>query len=174
MTQKITIAIDGFSSTGKSTIASNTENNLFKEGYFTKVLDGDNIRAGLNNNLGFSSKDRKENIRRVAEVAKLFADTGIITICAFISPTDEIRETCKKILIKDYHLVHINCSVEECIKRDTKGLYKKALNGEIDNFTGISAPYEIPKNPQLIIDTQNDSINDCTQKLINYIKELQK
>jgi len=148
----------GLSGSGKSTIAEALERELYNDGYFVKVLDGDNIRSGINNNLGFSLEDRRENIRRISEVAKLFLDSGIIVLCSFVSPTIEIRNVARSIIgSEDYKEVFIDTPLDVCEKRDVKGLYKKARAGEIKGFTGIDSPYEAPKDPALIIKTENRS-----------------
>jgi len=146
--------LTGYSGSGKSTIALGLESLMAGKGYFTKVLDGDIIRTGINNDLGFSAEDRYENIRRIAEVNKLFIQTGIITINAFISPTYNIRELAKKIIGGQYFTeVFVDASLEECIRRDPKGLYKKAMEGKIKDFTGLDAPYDVPLHPDLVINT---------------------
>ena len=140
----------GLSGSGKSTIAIALERELQKRGLLCRILDGDNIRSGINNNLGFSPEDRVENIRRIAEVGKLFVDTGIITIAAFISPNNELREMASRIIGKDDFVeVYVSTPIEECERRDVKGLYAKARRGEIKEFTGISAPFEAPEHPAL-------------------------
>ena len=142
----------GLSGSGKTTIAIALEKKLNEKGLLTQILDGDNIRSGINNNLGFSEEDRKENIRRIAEAAKLFVNCGVITICCFVSPTEEIRQSAKQIIgEKDFVEVFVNTPIEICEKRDIKGLYAKARNGEIKDFTGVSAPFEAPKNPAIEI-----------------------
>jgi adenylylsulfate kinase len=162
----------GLSGSGKSTIAEGVQKRLYNQGYLVKVLDGDNVRAGINNNLGFSLEDRKENIRRIAEVAKLFLDTGIIVLCSFVSPTIEIREQAKKIIGKrDFYEIYVDTSIEECERRDVKGLYKKARNGEIKGFTGIDSPYEHPVSPALILDTGNQNINKCVNLVLMLIQK---
>ena len=167
----LTIWMTGLSGSGKSTIAKGIERILHNEGYLTQTLDGDNIRSGINNNLTFSLKDRKENIRRISEISKLFVNCGIITINCFVSPTIEMRDTAKKIIgEKNFLEVYINASLEECIKRDTKGLYSKAKNGQIKNFTGIDSTYEAPLNPDIEINTNKLTIDDSLMKIINYIK----
>jgi adenylylsulfate kinase len=146
--------LTGLSGSGKSTIAQALERKLFNEGFFAQVLDGDNIRSGINNNLGFSPEDRKENIRRIAEVAKLYLDSGIITINSFISPTIEIREYAKAIIgADDFIEIYINAPLAVCESRDVKGLYQKARRGELKDFTGIDAPYEAPVYPTIEIRT---------------------
>ena len=142
----------GLSGSGKSTIAIALERELHRRGLLCRILDGDNIRGGINNNLGFSPEDRVENIRRIAEVGKLFVDTGIITLAAFISPSDESRRMAASIIGKDDFLeIYVSTPLEECERRDVKGLYAKARKGEIRNFTGISAPFEVPACPDLAL-----------------------
>ena len=164
------IWITGLSGSGKSTLASGLEKALAEKGYFTQVLDGDNIRSGINNNLGFTDEDRTENIRRISEINKLFLNCGIITINAFISPTNNIRHMAKEIIGNDDFIeVFVDAPVEVCIERDPKGLYKKALSGEIKNFTGISSPFDRPDNADLTINTSELSINEGIQKALEYI-----
>lgn len=163
----------GLSGSGKSTVAKGLEKELFKRGFYVQVLDGDNIRMGISNNLGFSEDDRKENIRRIAEVAKLFVEAGVITICSFVSPTQEIRKIAENIVgAKDHIGVFIDTPIELCEKRDVKGLYKKARAGEIKNFTGIDAPFERPDNPNLVVKTENQAIEDSIQVVLDYILPL--
>lgn len=158
------------SGSGKSTIAQQLEKELLIKGFLAKVLDGDNIRSGINNNLGFSMEDRDENIRRIAEIAKLFVETGIITICSFISPTIEIRAFAKEIIGENNFLeIYINTPLEVCENRDIKGLYKKARAGTLKNFTGIDSLYEPPKNPDLEINTVDKKINESTNLLLDFI-----
>jgi adenylylsulfate kinase len=162
----------GLSGSGKTTLASNLEKELFFHRYFCQVLDGDNIRTGINNNLGFSEVDRLENIRRIAEVSKLIINTGMITICSFISPTDEIRTMARNIIgEEDFIEVFLNPPLEACEKRDVKGLYKRARAGEIKDFTGISSPFEAPKNPDVEIDTSVVSIKDSVEIIFNNIRD---
>ncbi len=162
----------GLSGSGKTTLASNLEKELFFHRYFCQVLDGDNIRTGINNNLGFSEVDRLENIRRIAEVSKLIINTGMITICSFISPTDEIRTMARTIIgEEDFIEVFLNAPLEACEKRDVKGLYKRARAGEIKDFTGISSPFEAPKNPDVEIDTSVVSIKDSVDLIFNNIRD---
>ena len=162
----------GLSGSGKTTLASNLEKELFFRRYFCQVLDGDNIRSGINNNLGFSKEDRLENIRRIAEVSKLMINTGIITICSFISPTNEIRQMARNIIGEnDFIEVFLNPPMEVCEQRDTKGLYKKARAGEIKDFTGISAPFEAPANPDVEIDTSVTSIKDSVEMIFKAIMD---
>ena len=160
----------GLSGSGKSTIAIALERELQKRGLLCRILDGDNIRSGINNNLGFSPKDRVENIRRIAEVGKLFVDTGIITIAAFISPNNELREMASRIIGKDDFVeVYVSTPIEECERRDVKGLYAKARRGEIKEFTGISAPFEAPEHPALSLDTSKLSLEESVNRLLELI-----
>ncbi len=161
----------GLSGSGKSTIAKLLQKRLFDKGYQVFVLDGDNIRKGLNSDLGFSANDRTENLRRVGEVAALFAKAGIIVISAFISPTRENRRVARSIAPNYFHNIHIKASLDVCESRDVKGLYKKARAGEIPEFTGISSPFEEPNNPDLILDTENLSVEACVELLIKYVNE---
>lgn len=162
----------GLSGSGKSTLASQLERELFEKGYLTQILDGDNIRAGINNNLTFSKKDRIENIRRVSEVSKLLINCGVICINSFITPREEMRKVARDILGKDYIEVYVNAPLEICEGRDVKGLYKKARNGEIKNFTGIDAPFEIPKNANIEIKTDQLSIKESVDKIVEFILPL--
>ena len=159
----------GLSASGKSTIANALDLELNKRGLRTYILDGDNVRMRLNKDLGFSPESRKENIRRISEVAKLFADSGTIVMTAFISPYREDRKSAREVIGSDYVEVFVNTPVEECINRDPKGLYKKAIAGEIKGFTGIDAPYEEPLNPE--INLKNLSIEKSVEILINYLKQ---
>lgn len=160
----------GLSGSGKSTIAIALERELHQRGFLCRILDGDNIRSGINNNLGFSEADRVENIRRIAEVSKLFVDTGIITIAAFISPSNDIREMAADIIGRDDFVeVYVSTPIEECERRDVKGLYAKARRGEIKNFTGISAPFEAPEHPALTLDTSVLSLEESVHKLLELI-----
>jgi adenylylsulfate kinase len=162
----------GLSASGKSTIAHCVERELFELGVRTYVLDGDNVRHGLNANLGFSREDRKENLRRIAELSRLFVDAGILVLTAFISPYREDREYIRKRFEGDNFLeIYVKCSIEECEKRDPKGQYKKARAGIIKNYTGISAPYEEPENPDLIIDTENMKLEDSANRVLEVLKE---
>ena len=161
----------GLSGAGKSTIAIEAEQQLFLKGYQVNVLDGDNIRFGLSADLGFSPEDRTENIRRIGEVAKLFAEAGILVITAFISPYKQDRDRIRTIAGDVFHEVFIEADLSICENRDPKGLYIKARKGEISDFTGISAPYEQPTSPELIIDTGNQDIGESTTKLLSYIDE---
>ena len=161
----------GLSGSGKSTIANAVEQELFKQGIKTYTMDGDNIRKGINNDLSFSPEDRTENIRRIAETAYLMIDAGLVVLAAFVSPYKKDRDNIKNI-VKDVNFVeiYINTSIEECERRDVKGLYKKARAGEINNMTGISSPYEAPTSPDIEIKTENESINDAVKKIIDFIK----
>ena len=161
----------GLSGSGKSTIANALELELYKQGIKTYTLDGDNIRKGLNNDLTFSPEHRTENIRRIAETANLMIDAGLVVLAAFVSPYKKDRENIKSI-VKDVNFVevYINTSIEECERRDVKGLYKKARLGEIKNMTGISAPYEAPEHPDIEIKTENESIESSVHKIIEKIK----
>lgn len=166
----VMIWFTGLSGSGKSTIAIALERELHKCGLLCRILDGDNIRSGINNNLGFTEADRIENIRRIAEVSKLFVDTGIITIAAFISPSNDIREMAANIIGKDDFLeVYVSTPIEECERRDVKGLYAKARRGEIKDFTGISAPFEAPAHPALTLDTSALSLEESVNKLLELI-----
>ena len=160
----------GLSGSGKSTLARSLENNLFEMGYLTKLLDGDNLRSGINNNLGFTDEDRTENIRRAAEVSKLFAECGVVTICSLISPTAAIRSMAREIIGEElFYEVFINCPLEVCEQRDVKGLYAKARKGEIKKFTGIDAPFEDPVDPSLEIRTDLNSVEECQAQLLDNI-----
>ena len=161
----------GLSGSGKSTLANEVASALHQNQHLTYVLDGDNIRHGLNKNLGFSPEDREENIRRIGEVANLFADAGVITATAFISPYRADREKVRSLLESGRFIeVYVACPVEECEKRDPKGLYKKARAGEIKGFTGIDAPYEAPEEPEIIIDTSVLNLEDSVRKIIGYLQ----
>ena len=160
----------GLSGSGKSTIAIALERELHQRGLLCRILDGDNIRSGINNNLGFSEADRVENIRRIAEVSKLFVDTGIITIAAFISPSNDIREMAADIIGRDDFVeVYVSTPIEECERRDVKGLYAKARRGEIKNFTGISAPFEAPEHPDITLDTSKLPVEESVKILLDYV-----
>ena len=159
----------GLSGSGKSTLAIALERELYNSGILCRILDGDNIRTGINNNLGFTEADRVENIRRIAEVAKLFVDCGVVTIAAFISPTEQIRQMAADIIGKDdFFEIYVNTPLEVCEERDVNGLYKKARQGEIKNFTGISAPFEAPLNPAITIDTSACSLEES----VNLLKKI--
>ena len=162
----------GLSGSGKSTVANATEKILYDMGLQTYILDGDNVRIGLNKDLGFSPEDRTENIRRITEVAKLFADSGIIILTAFISPYREDRDKARDIISnEDFIEVFVSADLSVCESRDTKGLYKKARAGEIKGFTGIDAPYEAPLNPELIVETDKNNIESCAQIVVDYLVE---
>ena len=160
----------GLSGSGKSTLAIALERALQERGKLCRILDGDNIRTGINNNLGFSDKDRTENIRRIAEVAKLFVDTGIITLAAFISPTERMRQMARTIIgDADFKEIYVSTPVEECERRDVKGLYAKARAGLVKNFTGISAPFEAPAAPALTLDTSRLSVAESVSRLLGLL-----
>lgn len=162
----------GLSGSGKSTIANALENELHTRNISTYSLDGDNIRQGINKDLGFSSEHRTENIRRIAEIANLFVDSGIVTLASFVSPYKKDREEVKKIVGSDKTIeIYVSTSLEECERRDVKGLYQKARKGEITNMTGISAPYEKPLNADLEIDTVSESIEESVQKILQLIEK---
>jgi len=162
----------GLPSSGKSTIAHELEFIFNKRGIHTYVLDGDNVRHGLNKDLGFTTEDRKENIRRIGEVAKLFVDAGILTITAFISPFIEDRKFARSLVGEgEFIEIYTKCSLSVCEKRDPKGLYKKAIAGEIKDFTGISHPYEEPSSPEILLETDRLSIEECINKILTYLQE---
>lgn len=168
--KSLVIWMVGLSGSGKSTIAKDLEQSLYEQGYLTQLLDGDNLRTGINNNLGFSEEDRLENIRRAAEVSKLFLDCGVITICSFISPTEEIRALAKSIIgEKDFFEVYVNCPIEVCEQRDVKGLYRKVRNGEIKNFTGIDAPFEAPLAPAIEVKTHLKDLKACKEEILSKV-----
>ena len=161
----------GLSGSGKSTIANALEHKLHLEGFKTYALDGDNIRKGINNDLTFSPEDRKENIRRIAEISNLMVDAGVIVLAAFVSPYKKDRENIARIVGNDNFVeIFVNTSIEECEKRDVKGLYKKARAGEIKDFTGVNAPYEAPENPEVEIITDGLSIEQCVLNIYDKIK----
>jgi len=165
--------LTGLSGAGKSTVATGVEQKLFDQGFFPAILDGDNVRSGINKNLGFSLEDRSENIRRISEVAKLNLNNGIITITSFISPTIEIREMARQLIGPDDFIeIYIKASLDVCEKRDVKGLYEKARRGEIKDFTGIGSPYEPPRNPDLIVETVNHTVPESIQEVFNFIHPL--
>lgn len=161
----------GLSGSGKSTLSVALEQYLFQQGYLVYRLDGDNIRHGLNNNLGFSPDDRTENIRRIGEVSKLFVDAGVIAMTAFISPYQVDRALVRAMVeAGEFVEIYVECSVEACEQRDTKGLYAKARRGEIKEFTGISAPYEAPTNPEITIATEGKTVTECVQQLVTALE----
>ena len=167
-----TIWLTGLSGSGKSTLAVTTEAALLKRGHLAYVLDGDNVRHGLNRNLGFSPEDRTENIRRIGEVAKLFTDTGVIVFTSFISPYRADRDAARALFDGgDFIEIYLAASVETCEGRDPKGLYQKARNGQIPEFTGISAPYEAPANPELVLDTGSLRVEESVARIIEYLEE---
>lgn len=161
----------GLSGSGKSTIAHKLEGALYEMGCRTIVLDGDNIRHGLNKNLGFSPEDRKENIRRIGEVAKLFVDAGVIAMTAFISPYREDRDQAREIAGEDFIEVYVKAPVAICEERDPKGLYKKARAGEIKEFTGVSAPYEEPDKAEIVLDTSESNVEECVDMVLQYLQK---
>ncbi|KRG29158.1 adenylylsulfate kinase [Salegentibacter mishustinae] len=162
----------GLSGSGKSTLANKVEHELFEQGIKTFSLDGDNVRKGLNNNLGFSAEDRQENLRRIAEVAKLLVESGSVVIASFISPLEKDRAMIKKIIEgEDFVEVFVNTSLEECERRDVKGLYKKARAGEIKNFTGVDAPYETPENPDIEIKTEEENLEDAIKRIVLHLQD---
>lgn len=164
----------GLSGSGKSTVALGVERELSARGLLCRILDGDNIRAGINSNLGFSEEDRRENIRRIAEVGKLFVETGIVTLACFVSPTEEIRQMARNIIgEKDFYEVYVSTPLEECERRDVKGLYARARRGEVRDFTGISAPFEAPRCPSLSIDTSKLKLEDSVNAVLRLIMDKQ-
>ena len=166
----VMIWFTGLSGSGKSTVALGVERELHARGILCRILDGDNIRAGINSNLGFSAEDRRENIRRIAEIGKLFVDTGIVTIAAFVSPTEEYRSLARDIIgAEDFKEVYVSTPLEECERRDVKGLYARARRGEVKDFTGISAPFEAPASPTLTIDTSVLSLEESVRRVVRLI-----
>jgi adenylylsulfate kinase len=166
-----TVWLTGLSGSGKSTIAVDLEKRLWERGVRAYILDGDNVRHGLNKNLGFSPADRTENIRRIGEVAKLFSDGGVVTLTAFISPYRADRDQVRALMAEgDFVEVHVDCPVDVCEQRDVKGLYKKARAGEIKEFTGISAPYEAPEKPELTIRTAGQSVEASALQILQYLE----
>ncbi len=165
-----TLWMTGLSGSGKTTLAKVIERELHHRGILTQLLDGDNIRTGINNNLGFSVEDRTENIRRIAEVSKLFINCGVITINCFVSPTENIRQLARSIIgDKNFIEVFVDTPIEVCEQRDVKGLYAKARSGEIKDFTGISAPFEAPGSPNLIVKTEGKTVEESAKEILNYI-----
>ena len=172
----IMIWFTGLSGSGKSTVAMGVERELHAQGILCRILDGDNVRAGINNNLGFSAEDRIENIRRIAEIGKLFVQTGVVTLACFVSPTNDIRQMAREIVgEEDFLEVYISTPIEECERRDVKGLYARARKGEVKNFTGISAPFEAPLSPDISIDTSKipleESVRTLTELIIKRVKQ---
>ena len=162
----------GLSGSGKSTVAVALERELHRRGRLCRLLDGDNIRTGINAGLGFSADDRRENIRRIAEVGKLFVDTGIITLAAFVSPTEELRTLARDIIgAADFKEIFVATPLEECERRDVKGLYARARRGEVKNFTGISAPFEAPPSPALVLDTTDTPVEESVGKVLALLEE---
>jgi adenylylsulfate kinase len=168
--RSIVIWFTGLSGSGKTSIAVGLEKALKEKNIFTQVLDGDNVRTGINNNLGFSEEDRIENIRRISEVSKLFLNCGIVTINCFVSPTRKMRQIARDIIgEKDFVEVYVNTPLDICEKRDVKGLYEKARRGEIKNFTGIHDPYEAPEKPELEVKTENATIDESVQEVLDFV-----
>ncbi len=165
----------GLSGSGKSTLAMGVERELHSKGILCRILDGDNIRSGINRNLGFSAEDRMENIRRIAEVGKLFVQTGVVTLACFVSPTNDVRSLAKEIVgEEDFVEVYVSTPLEECERRDVKGLYARARRGEVRDFTGVSAPFEPPLHADISIDTSKHSLQECVQMLTERIVQLTK
>lgn len=163
----VTLWFTGLSGSGKSTIAIALERYLSSRGHLCRILDGDNIRCGINSDLGFSESDRRENIRRIAEVCKLFTSTGVITLAAFVSPTRDLRRMAAEIIGRDDFVeIYVSTPIEECERRDVKGLYAKARRGEIADFTGVSAPFEAPDAADIVIDTSNIGIDECVRQIM--------
>ena len=160
----------GLSGSGKSTVANALDIRLNIKGASTYILDGDNIRLGINSDLGFSTIDRNENIRRISEISKLFLDAGLITIACFISPLKSNRKMARDVIGEDFIEIFVDCSIEECEKRDPKNLYKKARLGEIKEFTGITSPYEKPEKPEIVLNTKDQTLDQCVDKILDYLK----
>lgn len=166
----ILIWFEGLSGSGKSTLAIAIERELHQRGMLCRILDGDNIRSGINSNLSFSAEDRKENLRRIAEIGKLFVDTGVITLAAFITPEEEMRQMVRNIVGNDDFVeVYVSTSLEKCEQRDVKGLYKKARAGEIQHFTGISAPFDVPSSADLVINTGEKSLKESVDEVLDFV-----
>ena len=160
----------GLPSSGKSTLANELEKELIQRNHRTYILDGDNVRMGLCKDLGFSAEDREENIRRIGEVSKLFMDAGVLVLSAFVSPYRADRDAIRELVEEgEFVEVFVDCSVEQCEQRDVKGLYKKARDGVIKGFTGIDDPYEEPSNPEIVVDTEKHSIEECKQQILDYL-----
>lgn len=171
----VVVWLTGLSGSGKSTIAQRLEQELHQQGFLVKLLDGDNIRTGLGNNLGFSVEDRQENIRRIAETARLFLDGGVVCLCSFVSPTREIRAMAQSIVGEaDFKEVFVNAPLEVCEQRDVKGLYEKARAGIIKDFTGIDSPFEAPAAPFMEIKTDQESLEDSTKRLLEALLPIVK
>jgi adenylylsulfate kinase len=169
--RSIVLWFTGLSGSGKSTLAHALEEKLFQKGCRTFVLDGDNVRHGLNSNLGFSETGRTENIRRISEVSKLMLESGLIVMTAFISPIKKDRNEARKLISSDDFIeIYCKASLETCENRDVKGLYKQARAGEISNYTGIDSPYQVPENPELIIDTDNQSLEESVSSILNFLE----
>jgi adenylylsulfate kinase len=169
--QSVVLWFTGLSGSGKSTLAHALEEKLFQKGHRTFVLDGDNVRHGLNSNLDFSEKSRTENIRRISEVSKLMLESGLIVMTAFISPINKDRDEARQLISNDDFIeIYCKASLETCETRDVKGLYKKARAGEINNYTGIDSPYEVPENPELTIDTDNQSLEGSVSTILSFLK----
>ncbi|MBU3177686.1 adenylyl-sulfate kinase [Clostridium estertheticum] len=164
----------GLSGSGKSTVANALDIKLNEMGKATYLLDGDNIRLGINSDLGFSIKDRNENIRRISEIGKLFVDSGLLTIACFISPLKANREMARSTIGNDFIEIFVDCPIKECEKRDPKNLYKKARQGLIKEFTGISAPYEKPENPEIVVNTKEKTVDQCVDQILDYLKLISK
>jgi len=170
--KSVVIWFTGLSGSGKSTLAHAVEEKLYQKGCRTFVLDGDNVRHGLNSNLDFSESGRTENIRRISEVSKLMLESGLIVMTAFISPFNKDRNEARKLISNDDFIeIYCKASLETCEARDVKGLYKRARAGEIKNYTGIDSPYEVPENPELTLDTDNETLNESVSKIYNFLKE---
>ncbi|WP_417897213.1 adenylyl-sulfate kinase [Bacillus haimaensis] len=168
--KSVMIWFTGLSGSGKSTVANALQQELYKRGISVYLLDGDNLRHGLNNNLSFSAEDRKESVRRTAEVGKLLVDAGVVTLAALISPFEEDRRIARTLYeVNEFVEVYVKCTLQECEKRDPKGLYAKARKGEIRQFTGIDQPYEVPKNPEIIIDTDTLAVDESVEIIINFL-----
>lgn len=167
----VVVWFTGLSGSGKSTIALAVEKELHQRGVFSVLLDGDNIRTGICNNLGFSMEDRNENIRRIAEVAKLFCQNGIVTLCSFVSPTQEIRSMAREIIGSDFLEIFVDTPIEVCEQRDVKGLYKKARAGLIKDFSGIDSPFEKPESPNLTLNTQNVTVEQSVNRVLELIEQ---
>lgn len=171
----VMIWFTGLSGSGKSTVAMGVERELHQRGILCRILDGDNIRAGINNNLGFSAEDRMENIRRIAEIGKLFVQTGIVTLACFVSPTNDVRQLAREIIGEDdFKEIFVSTPIEECERRDVKGLYARARKGEVKNFTGISAPFEAPENPALSVDTSCLTLEESVTRVVDLILSIVK